>query len=68
VTASQPPRAALSTTELGINWLATLPQHRSHGLGRAVMCAALGFCAHRPAVLVATVAGEPLSSALDSGP
>jgi GNAT superfamily N-acetyltransferase len=64
------PAAACCTfddgTVLGINWLATLPRHRSHGLGRAVMCAALGFCAHRAAVLVATVAGEPLYSALYS--
>jgi GNAT superfamily N-acetyltransferase len=49
---------------LGVNWLATLPEHRFHGLGRAVMCAALGDSAQRPAVLVATAAGEPLYSSL----
>ena len=49
---------------LGIYWLATLPRHRSHGLGRAVMRAALGACAQRPAALVATVTGEPLYSSL----
>ena len=62
------PAAACCTFDdgaaLGIYWLATLPEHRSHGLGRAVMCAALGFSARRPAVLVATEAGGPLYSAL----
>jgi GNAT superfamily N-acetyltransferase len=62
------PAAACCTFDdgaaLGINWLATLPEHRSHGLGRAVMCTALGFCARRPAVLVATEAGRPLYSSL----
>jgi GNAT superfamily N-acetyltransferase len=50
--------------QLGIYWLATLLPHRSHGLGRAVMGAALGSSAERPAVLVATAAGEPLYCAL----
>ena len=58
------PAAACRTFDdgaaLGVYWLATLPEHRSHGLGRAVMCAALDACAQRPAVLVATVAGGPL--------
>jgi predicted N-acetyltransferase YhbS len=45
-------------------WLATLSEHRSHGVGRAVMCAALGSCARRPAVLVAPEAGGPLYSSL----
>jgi GNAT superfamily N-acetyltransferase len=62
------PAAACCTFDdgaaLGIYWLATLPRHRSHGLGRAVMCAALGACAGRPAALVATVAGEALYSSL----
>lgn len=49
---------------LGINWLATLPQHRSHGLGRAVMTAAVGACPGRPAVLVATAAAESLYASL----
>lgn len=49
---------------LGIYWLATLPGYRSLGLGRAVMAAALGDCPGRPAVLVATAAGEPLYSSL----
>ena len=58
------PAAACCTFDdgaaLGIYWLATLPEHRSHGLGRAVMRAALGSRARRPAALVATPAGEPL--------
>lgn len=62
------PAAACCTFDdgaaLGINWLATLPQHRSHGLGRAVMQAALSTFTQRPAVLVATQAGEPLYSSL----
>jgi GNAT superfamily N-acetyltransferase len=49
---------------LGIYWLATLPRHRSRGLGRAVMTAALGACPGRPAVLVATAAAEYLYSSL----
>jgi GNAT superfamily N-acetyltransferase len=47
----------------GVYWLATLPGHRSHGLGRAVMSAALaGFPG--PVALVATAAGVPLYSSL----
>jgi GNAT superfamily N-acetyltransferase len=51
-------------TALGVYWLATLPRHRSRGLGRAVMAAALGACPGRPAVLVATAAGAPLYASL----
>jgi ribosomal protein S18 acetylase RimI-like enzyme len=62
------PAAACCTFDdgaaLSINWLATLPEHRSHGLGRAVMCAALDSSPRRPAVLVATEAGRPLYSSL----
>jgi GNAT superfamily N-acetyltransferase len=62
------PAAACCTYDdgatLGVYWLATLPEHRSLGLGRAVMAAALGACPGRPAVLVATPAGEPLYSSL----
>jgi GNAT superfamily N-acetyltransferase len=62
------PAAACCTyddgTTLGVYWLATLPQHRSWGLGRAVMSAALTACPGRPAALVATAAGEPLYSSL----
>jgi GNAT superfamily N-acetyltransferase len=49
---------------LGIYWLATLPRHRSRGLGRAVMTAALAACPGQPAVLVATAAAESLYSSL----
>jgi len=62
------PAAACCTYDdgaaLGVYWLATLPQHRSHGLGRAIMSAALTTCAGRPAALVATAAGEPLYASL----
>ena len=58
------PAAACCTYDdgaaLGVYWLATLPEHRSAGLGRAVMTAALGACPGLPAVLVATAAAESL--------
>jgi len=62
------PAAACCTyddgTVLGVYWLATLPRHRSLGLGRAVMSAALAAAPGRPAVLVATAAGERLYASL----
>jgi len=62
------PAAACCTYDdgaaVGVYWLATLPRHRSHGLGRAVMSAALTASPGRPAALVATTAGEPLYAAL----
>jgi GNAT superfamily N-acetyltransferase len=62
------PAAACCTYDdgaaLGVYWLATLPAHRSHGLGRAVMAAALAACPSRPAALTATTAGVPLYSSL----
>jgi hypothetical protein len=62
------PAAACCTyddgTALGVYWLAALPGHRSAGLGRAVMCAALTAGPRRPVVLVATAAGVPLYSSL----
>ena len=62
------PAAACCTYDdgatVGVYWLATLPEHRSHGLGRAVLSAALARCPTRPAALVATAAGEPLYSSL----
>jgi GNAT superfamily N-acetyltransferase len=62
------PAAACCTYDdgaaLGVYWLATLPEHRSHGLARAVMAAALAACPGRPAALTATAAGEPLYSSL----
>jgi GNAT superfamily N-acetyltransferase len=62
------PAAACCTYDdgaaVGVYWLATLPRHRSRGLGRAIMSAALGAVPGRPAALVATAAGEPLYAAL----
>ncbi len=62
------PAAACCTYDdgaaLGVYWLAALPEHRSAGLGRAVICAALTASPRRPAVLVATAAGVPLYSSL----
>jgi GNAT superfamily N-acetyltransferase len=62
------PAAACCTYDdgaaLGVYWLATRPEHRSHGLGRAVMSAALAACPGRPAALTATTAGAPLYSSL----
>jgi GNAT superfamily N-acetyltransferase len=62
------PAAACCTYDdgaaVGVYWLATLPRHRSRGLGRAIMSAALGAAPGRPAALVATAAGGPLYAAL----
>jgi GNAT superfamily N-acetyltransferase len=62
------PAAACCTYDdgaaVGIYWLATLARHRSRGLGRAVMAAALAASPERPATLVATTAGEPLYAAM----
>jgi GNAT superfamily N-acetyltransferase len=45
---------------VGIYLLATLPEHRSAGLGRAIMTAAVNQNLGRPTTLVATEAGAPL--------
>lgn len=62
------PAAACCTYDdgaaVGVNWLATLPAHRSLGMGRAIMAAAIATSAGRPVVLVATVAGAPLYASL----
>jgi len=62
------PAAACCTYDdgasLGVYWLAALPQHRSAGLGRAVMHAAPSASPGRPAVLVATAVGVPLYCSL----
>ncbi|MFD9125219.1 GNAT family N-acetyltransferase [Kitasatospora sp. NPDC059571] len=47
-------------TALGLYMVATLPEHRSRGVGRAVVAAALDAHPDRVAVLVATLLGEPL--------
>lgn len=44
----------------GVYLLATLPQHRSAGIGRALMTVAVGAHAQRLGALVATEAGAPL--------
>jgi GNAT superfamily N-acetyltransferase len=49
---------------VGIYWLATLPEHRSHGLARAIMAKVLAAHPDRPATLVSTEAGEPLYRSL----
>lgn len=49
---------------VGIYWLATLPEHRSHGLGRAIMTRILAAHPDRTATLVSTEAGEPLYRSL----
>jgi GNAT superfamily N-acetyltransferase len=58
------PAAACVTLDdgvaVGFYWVATLPEHRSRGAARAVMCAALAAHAGRVATLTATLLGEPL--------
>jgi GNAT superfamily N-acetyltransferase len=45
---------------VGFYWVATLPEFRSRGAGRAVMRAGLRAHPDRPATLTATLLGEPL--------
>jgi GNAT superfamily N-acetyltransferase len=45
---------------VGVYMLATLPEHRSAGLGRAIMAAAINAHPNRLIALVATDAGAPL--------
>jgi GNAT superfamily N-acetyltransferase len=49
---------------VGVYWLATLPDHRSAGMARAVLATALATKPHRPWTLVATEAGRPLYESL----
>jgi GNAT superfamily N-acetyltransferase len=49
---------------VGVYWLATLPDHRSTGMGRAVLATALSARTDRPWTLVATDAGRPLYESL----
>ncbi len=51
-------------TAVGIYWLATLPEHRSSGVGRAIMTAAVAAYPARVCTLVATEAGRPLYESL----
>lgn len=45
---------------VGVYWVATLPEHRSQGVARAVVERALAAHPGRVATLVATLLGEPL--------
>ena len=59
----QPAAAAYTFDDgrvIGVYWLATLPEHRSSGLGRAVMTATIAGHPDRTLTLVATDAGVPL--------
>jgi GNAT superfamily N-acetyltransferase len=49
---------------VGVYWLATLPEYRGCGLGRAVTTAMLAAYPARTATLVATEAGVPLYTSL----
>jgi GNAT superfamily N-acetyltransferase len=51
-------------TAVGVYWLATLPEHRSAGLGRAIMTTAVAAYPSRIFTLVATDAGRPLYESL----
>jgi GNAT superfamily N-acetyltransferase len=51
-------------TTVGVYWLATLPEHRSAGLGRAIMTTAVAAFPTRTFTLVATEAGRPLYESL----
>ena len=50
---------------VGVYWLATLPEYRSAGLGRAVMTTAINAHPDRPFMLTATDAGRPLYESLN---
>ncbi|MFC1399865.1 MULTISPECIES: GNAT family N-acetyltransferase [Streptacidiphilus] len=45
---------------VGVYWVAVLPEHRSRGIARELMAAVLRAHPDRPAVLSATLLGEPL--------
>jgi GNAT superfamily N-acetyltransferase len=63
----QPVGACLTVDEGtcgGIYWVTALPEHRSTGVGRAVMQAALARLAPTPVSLTATAAGEPLYASI----
>ena len=51
-------------TAAGLYWFATLPEHRSCGLGRALLTTALAERPDRVFTLVATEAGRPLYESL----
>jgi len=51
-------------TAVGVYWLATLPEHRSAGLGRAIMTTAVAAYPSRVFTLATTDAGRPLYESL----
>lgn len=52
---------------VGVYWLATLSEHRSHGLARAILTKAIRAHPDRACTLVATEAGRPLYESLGFG-
>lgn len=54
----------LDTASAGLYWVTTLPEHRSRGVGRSLVAAALARHADRTATLTATEAGLPLYASL----
>lgn len=50
---------------VGVYWLATLPEYRSAGLGRAIMTKAINAHPDRPFMLTATDAGRPLYESMN---
>ncbi|MDO3700532.1 GNAT family N-acetyltransferase [Micromonospora sp. C28SCA-DRY-2] len=52
----------------GLYWMTTLPEHRSRGVGRALLHAALAELAGHPVTLTASRAGRPLYDSLGFRP
>ncbi|WP_394827807.1 GNAT family N-acetyltransferase [Pendulispora albinea] len=48
----------------GLYWVTTLPEHRSYGVGRALMHSVLNFLNDRPVTLTAAKPGKPLYDSL----
>jgi GNAT superfamily N-acetyltransferase len=48
----------------GVYWVTTMPEHRSRGVGRAMMHAVLEHYADRPATLTSATAARPLYESL----
>jgi hypothetical protein len=53
---------------MGVYWMATLPEHRSGSLARAVLTAMLAAHPARTATLVATSSGAPLYTSMGFAP
>ncbi|MBB5954003.1 ribosomal protein S18 acetylase RimI-like enzyme [Saccharothrix tamanrassetensis] len=54
----------LDESAAGVYWVTTLPEHRSRGVGRALMHQVLNEVTDRPMTLSAAVAGKPLYDSL----